>query len=72
VDISGAGVAVAEDQVNSMLMPGMVIPEMSITLANSFKIKCSSQVLYRRLTEDDDSVQVGLAFTAMDAENQLQ
>jgi hypothetical protein len=72
VDISGAGVAVGEDPTVSLLMPGMIIPAMAITFANSFKIKCSSQVIYRRVNKDDNSVQVGLVFTEMDAANQLQ
>lgn len=72
LDISGGGISVEEDPANSLLMPGMVIPEMSIIFANSFKIKCRSQVIYRRLVDDDGSVRVGLAFTRMTCENQVE
>jgi hypothetical protein len=72
IDISGSGASVDEDPVHSLLMPGMIISEMAITFASSLKIYCSGQVLYNRLVRAGDSAQVGLAFTHMDGENQLQ
>ncbi|MEN8135782.1 MAG: PilZ domain-containing protein [Thermodesulfobacteriota bacterium] len=72
LDISGAGISVEEDPANSLLMPGMVIPEIAINFANSFRICCRAQVLYNRFTREGDSVQVGLVFVDMNCENQLQ
>jgi sarcosine oxidase delta subunit len=72
VDISGSGISVEEDSTESLLVPGMIIPEMAITFANSFQIQCRAQVLYNRWPGEGESVQVGLVFTDMDGENQLQ
>ena len=72
IDISGAGVSVEEDSVNALLVPGMVIPEMSINFANSFKIQCRSQVLHSKFTGNYDTVKVGLVFTDMNCEDQMQ
>ena len=48
VDLSGSGFAVEENQNNSVLLPGMILPELELSFANSFNIKCRAQVVYRK------------------------
>lgn len=55
-DLSGLGFSVCEDEKDSLLLPGLIIPDVSLNFANSFKIKCKAQVLYR---ENDHSVSSG-------------
>ena len=47
LDISSSGFSVKENEDNSVLISGMVIPEIDLSFANSFKIKCRVQVVYR-------------------------
>ena len=51
VDLSGSGFAVEENQNNSVLLPGMILPELELSFANSFTIKCRAQVVYRKSVE---------------------
>ena len=51
VDLSGSGFAVEENQNNSVLLPGMILPALELSFANSFKIKCRAQVVYRKNIE---------------------
>jgi hypothetical protein len=51
VDLSGSGFAVEENQNNSVLLPGMILPDLELSFANSFKIKCRAQVVYRKNIE---------------------
>ena len=53
VDLSGSGFAVEENQNNSVLLPGMILPELELSFANSFQIKCRAQVVYRRSIETE-------------------
>jgi hypothetical protein len=47
IDLSGSGFSVEEDDNNSVLLPGEIIPELSIDFANVFQITCKAQVIYR-------------------------
>ena len=51
VDLSGSGFAVEESRNNSVLLPGMILPELELSFANSFTIKCRAQVVYRKSAE---------------------
>jgi hypothetical protein len=51
VDLSGSGFAVEENQKTSVLLPGIILPELELSFANSFKIKCRAQVVYRKKIE---------------------
>jgi hypothetical protein len=53
IDLSGSGFAVEENQNNSVLLPGMILPVLELSFANSFKIKCRAQVVYRKNIEAD-------------------
>ncbi len=52
MNLSGTGFLVQEDQENSALLPGMVIPELELSFANIFSVKCKAQVIYRNLATD--------------------
>ena len=69
-DISGSGFSVEEDTENSTLIPGMIIPHVSIELMNNVELICQSQVVYR---SDDEvgNIQCGFAFLDMDLKDQV-
>jgi len=72
-DLAGSGLSVEEYQGDSVLLPGMIIPELFIEFADSFKIKCMAQVVYRNTsgTRDDAMyVKCGMAFLDMDIQAQ--
>ncbi len=46
-DISTAGFSVSECSEESVLMPGMTIPDLTINYAGTMKMTCSAQVIYR-------------------------
>ena len=46
--LSGSGFSVEEDKAHSVLSPGLILPEIELSFANSFKIKCFVQVLYQQ------------------------
>lgn len=69
VDLSGAGVAVMENEEDSVLMPGMIIPELELALAHGFSIACKAQVLSRNVIDKGDGerdVRCGLTILDMD------
>lgn len=72
-DLAGSGLSVKEYQYNSILLPGMIVPELLIEFADGFKIKCKAQVVYRntsRTKDDATSVKCGIAFLDMDIQDQ--
>jgi hypothetical protein len=69
VDLSGSGLSVEESEEDSVLMPGRVIPELSIDLANSMSFRCKAQVVYRKAAPEEKGSRVitcGLAILDMD------
>ncbi|MCF6153761.1 MAG: PilZ domain-containing protein [Candidatus Brocadia sp.] len=72
-DISCSGLSVEEYQANSVLLTGLVIPELFIEFANGFTIRCKAQVVYRNNYKTDDDrtyVKCGIAFLEMDMQDQ--
>ncbi|MBN2687995.1 MAG: hypothetical protein JXR85_07430 [Deltaproteobacteria bacterium] len=65
-DVSNSGFAAIETQNDGVLMPGMIIPEITIKYGGVLDIKCAAQVIYR-LPHDDNEVRCGLAILDMDA-----
>ena len=53
IDLSGSGFAVEENQNNSVLLTGMILPEVELSFANSFNIKCRAQVIYQKNIETE-------------------
>jgi hypothetical protein len=63
-DISYSGLAIDEPADDQLLMPGLIIPELTIIFAGILKLTCKAQVIYRRVMEDK-TVRCGLAFLDM-------
>jgi len=71
-DLSGSGLSVEENESKSVLIPGLIIPEMELRFGSSFKISCTSQVIYRQVIEEgevDPKLKFGLAFLDMHPED---
>ncbi len=74
IDLSGSGFSVEESAANSMLFAGLVIPEIQLSFAQRFKIKCRAQVVYRNTSisdEKDGLVKCGLAIIDMAMEDHV-
>ncbi len=75
VDISGSGISVEDNEENSVLLPGMIIPAMSLRFANSFSMNCRSQVVYRKSlngASKESGVKCGIAFLDMDPDDHMR
>lgn len=67
-DLSSSGFSVEENEDSSVLLVGMIVPELEIVFADSFKIKCKTQVLYRNAFKDrmgKDCVKCGFVILVM-------
>jgi len=65
-DISTSGFSVYEETDKSVLLPGMIIPEMTINFAGGLKIGCAAQVIYRLDNEEDRNIRYGFSILDMD------
>jgi hypothetical protein len=75
IDLSGSGFSVEEDAHESVLLPGLMIPEIEISFANSLRLKCKAQVVYRQKIKpkrEKSSIRCGLALLDMDIEKHVQ
>jgi hypothetical protein len=73
-DLSGSGFSVEEYHENSVLLPGMIIPELYIEIAHNVKIRCKVQVVYRnayKTYEDEMYAKCGVAILDMDIQDQV-
>ncbi|MDX1776431.1 MAG: PilZ domain-containing protein [Desulfobulbales bacterium] len=70
LDISGSGFSVEEEPENSILMPGMVIPELYVEPMNNVQLNCKAQVVYRN-ADEDGKIQCGFAFLNMSLRDQV-
>jgi hypothetical protein len=64
-DISTTGISVQEKAEESILMQGMVIPELIIDFAGESRIKCVAKVIYG-LREEKEGIRYGFAILDMD------
>lgn len=74
-DLSGSGFSVEEYHENSVLLPGMIIPELYIEIAHNFKTRCKVQVIYRNIYktyEDKMYAKCGMAILDMDIQDQVR
>ena len=65
VDLSGSGFSVEETENASVLLPGIILPDVEMLFANSFKIHFKAQVIYRKNSASLELKKVfkcGLAF----------
>jgi hypothetical protein len=75
VDLSGSGFSVEEDESNTALLPGMILPELELSFADSYKIKCSAQVVFRKTMMASNGhkwIKCGLALLDMDIQDHLK
>jgi len=70
-DISVSGFSVQEKIAEGVLIPGMVISDLTIQYVGILKLKCTAQVLYRRKM-DEESVLCGLAILDMNVNDYSQ
>ena len=70
MDISGSGFYVEEEPENSTLMPGIIIPKLSIELMSKVELKCSAQIIHRNI-DDKGRVRCGLTFLDMNLKDQI-
>lgn len=75
IDLSGSGFSVEENTGNSMLLAGLILPELELSFAHSFRITCRAQVVYRNTSsngEKDGVVKCGLAILDMAMGDQME
>ncbi|MBC2716280.1 MAG: PilZ domain-containing protein [Desulfobacteraceae bacterium] len=75
IDLSGSGVSVEDEEKSSVLLPGMIIPAMTLNFANSFNFPCKAQVVYRKAFETDNSLRMikcGIVFLDMKSEDHIR
>jgi len=75
LNASGSGLCVEDDEDNSVLIPGMIIPELTINLANTFRFHCKAQVIYRHQnghSGDAPPIQCGVAFLDMSCDEHMR
>jgi hypothetical protein len=63
-DISTSGFSVYEKSDEGVLMPGMILPELSINFASELRMSCTAQVIYRYM-EKTGGARCGLAILDM-------
>ncbi len=69
VDISGAGISVEESRENSVMVAGLILPDITINFANAFNIRCKAQVAYTRTVgseQNQERIKCGITFLDMD------
>jgi hypothetical protein len=67
-DISTAGFSVSESSEEGVLMPGMIIPDLTINYAGALKLRCSAQVIHRS-EADAGLVRSGVSILDMSLED---
>ena len=65
LEISTSGFSVQDNMEEETLIPGMIIPNISVVYARIIRMDCSVQVLYRKVTQENKIVQCGLAIVDM-------
>jgi hypothetical protein len=75
LDLSGSGFSVEEDERNAVLLPGMIIPKLELSFANSFRFQCRAQVVYQKALEAPKGsrrIKCGLALLDMAIEDHVK
>jgi hypothetical protein len=72
-DLSGTGFAVEESESESVLMAGMILPDVSITFAQGFSVNCTVQVVSRTPgSPGENAVRCGVAILDMDIRDHVK
>jgi len=75
VDLSGSGFSVEEDERNTALLPGMILPDLELNFSDSYKMKCAGQVVFRKTMIAGNGqkwIKCGLALLDMDIRDHLK
>ena len=75
LNLSGSGFSVMEAEERSTLLPGMIMPELELHLANSLIVKSKMQVIYRQNTTGKNKrneVKCGMVFLDMDIQDHIR
>ncbi|HEX9777617.1 MAG TPA: hypothetical protein VGA63_05660 [Geopsychrobacteraceae bacterium] len=73
VDLSGLGVCVEVSPEQTMLLPGMILPEMRIKMGSGFAVPCRGQVVYRTEPDrEDKGARCGIALLDIDIQDHLR
>ena len=75
VDLSGSGFSVEEDERNTALLPGMILPDLFLNFADSYNIKCTAQVVFQKTMIDSNGqkwIKCGLALLDMNIGDHLK
>ncbi len=65
LDISGSGLSVEDDAENTLLLPGLILPSMTVSFSGSYSFQCRAQVLYCRKDSQKSGkpmIRCGIAF----------
>jgi len=68
-DISTSGFSIQDSLEEEILIPGMIIPKISIVYAGVIKMNCSAQVVYRQEDQQSKIIKCGLAIADMDVKS---
>ena len=74
-DLSGSGFSVEENTEDSVLMAGMVIPDLKLSFAQGLSLRCKAQVVFRNQIAEgaaEGSVRCGVAILDMDIRDHVQ
>jgi hypothetical protein len=74
INLSGRGFSVEDENENSVLFPGMIIPEAELNFANNFSFRCMVQVMYRKLFQDrgNEYFKCGMTILDMNIEDHVK
>ncbi|MCF8094205.1 MAG: hypothetical protein K9J79_02465 [Desulfobacteraceae bacterium] len=74
-DISGAGISVEEFRKDTVMVAGLILPEMNINFSNAFSIRCQAQITYTRSftsKQGQEFIRCGIAFLDMDPNDHVR
>ena len=75
IDLSGGGFSVQENEGDSVLMAGLIIPQLKISFARGLSLSCTAQVVFRNLLGEvggEQLVNCGLAILDMDIRDHVK
>ncbi len=74
-NLSASGFLVEESYEESVLVPGMILPQIGIEVAGDLTISCKAQVIHRTLAKDDNNqllARCGIAAIDMGMDDQMR
>ena len=73
-DISGSGLSVEEDASSTVLLPGLILPELDLVFSDGTTLRCMAQVVYCKPQNDAPRpvVRCGLTILDMNVEDHIR